>query len=217
MSYACIDQEELNRRGLCEGVSCAPPSIIRETIFEPIMEPLFASDPFVPANLARGAGGRFGGGSRFGGGRSGGRSVPWQPRHQQVLTGPSGPLSTPSTPSGRTGPSMGPTSHRAGSAAPSGGGRMVARPPTATANYRQAAPRMVAYQQPVRSNTTQAPARMVSHNQPRPVSAMKGLGQIADGVSGRWKYAAVGLGALVVAQFFWWNAKAPQVLRLGGY
>ena len=29
----------------------------------------------------------------------------------------------------------------------------------------------------------------------------------------KWKWAAMGLGALVVAQFFWWDAKAPQVLR----
>jgi len=46
--------------------------------------------------------------------------------------------------------------------------------------------------------------------------SLKGLGQIADGVS-RWKYAALGLAGLVVAQFWWWNKKAPQVLRLGGY
>jgi hypothetical protein len=46
-------------------------------------------------------------------------------------------------------------------------------------------------------------------------TGLKGLGQATDGVSPRWKYAAMGLGALVVAQFFWWNAKAPQVLRLG--
>jgi hypothetical protein len=31
-----------------------------------------------------------------------------------------------------------------------------------------------------------------------------------------WKYATMGLGALVVAQFFWWNKKAPEVLKLGG-
>lgn len=33
----------------------------------------------------------------------------------------------------------------------------------------------------------------------------------------RWKYAALGLGALVIGQFFWWDSKAPQVLRGGGY
>jgi hypothetical protein len=49
--------------------------------------------------------------------------------------------------------------------------------------------------------------------------SLKGLGQaIVDSVtSPRWKYATIGLAALAVAQFFWWNAKAPQVLRLGGY
>lgn len=29
-----------------------------------------------------------------------------------------------------------------------------------------------------------------------------------------WKVATFVLGGLVVAQFFWWNAKAPQVLNL---
>jgi hypothetical protein len=35
-------------------------------------------------------------------------------------------------------------------------------------------------------------------------------------VSSNWKYATVGLGALLVVQFWWWNKKAPEVLRLGG-
>lgn len=43
-----------------------------------------------------------------------------------------------------------------------------------------------------------------------------GLGQAMD-TETRWKYAALGLGALVVGQFFWWDSKAPQVLRGGGY
>jgi len=43
---------------------------------------------------------------------------------------------------------------------------------------------------------------------------MRGLGQASTVPSG-WQYAALGLGALVVAQFFWWNAKAPNVLKLG--
>jgi hypothetical protein len=30
-----------------------------------------------------------------------------------------------------------------------------------------------------------------------------------------WKYATLGLSALVVGQFFWWNKKAPEVLKLG--
>lgn len=46
---------------------------------------------------------------------------------------------------------------------------------------------------------------------------LHGLGQTDESVSVRWKYATIGLGALVIAQFFWWNKKAPQVLRLGGY
>jgi hypothetical protein len=51
-----------------------------------------------------------------------------------------------------------------------------------------------------------------------PTRSLKGLGQaLADGVTSRWKYAALGLAGLVVAQFWWWNKKAPQVLRLGGY
>lgn len=39
------------------------------------------------------------------------------------------------------------------------------------------------------------------------------MGQDAVALETRWKYAAIGLAALVVAQFFWWNSKAPQVLR----
>lgn len=31
----------------------------------------------------------------------------------------------------------------------------------------------------------------------------------------KWKIATFVFGGLVVAQFFWWNAKAPEVLRLG--
>jgi hypothetical protein len=34
-------------------------------------------------------------------------------------------------------------------------------------------------------------------------------------VNENWKYATFGLGVLVVAQFFWWNKKAPEVLKLG--
>ena len=34
-------------------------------------------------------------------------------------------------------------------------------------------------------------------------------------VDRKWKYAALGLGALVVLQFVWWNNRAPQVLNLG--
>lgn len=43
------------------------------------------------------------------------------------------------------------------------------------------------------------------------------LGQISieTGVSRNWKYATFGLVALLGVQFWWWNKKAPQVLRLG--
>jgi len=30
-----------------------------------------------------------------------------------------------------------------------------------------------------------------------------------------WKWATIGLSGLAVAQFWWWNKKAPQVLNLG--
>jgi len=48
-----------------------------------------------------------------------------------------------------------------------------------------------------------------------------GMGQ-AEASDGRqvpvgWKYATFGLAGLVVAQFFWWDAKAPEVLRGAGY
>jgi hypothetical protein len=45
----------------------------------------------------------------------------------------------------------------------------------------------------------------------------RSLGQNPSGdsmVSQNWKYATYALGALVVAQFFWWDSKAPQVLNL---
>lgn len=35
-------------------------------------------------------------------------------------------------------------------------------------------------------------------------------------VSQNWKYATIGLVGLVVVQAWWWNKKAPEVLRLGG-
>ena len=31
----------------------------------------------------------------------------------------------------------------------------------------------------------------------------------------KWQIATLVLGAVVVGQFFWWNAKAPEVLNLG--
>jgi len=44
-----------------------------------------------------------------------------------------------------------------------------------------------------------------------------GLGQATVDPETRWRYTAYALGALVVAQFFWWDSKAPQVLRGSGY
>jgi len=32
-----------------------------------------------------------------------------------------------------------------------------------------------------------------------------------------WKIATGVLAAALIAQFFWWDAQAPQVLRSGGY
>jgi hypothetical protein len=46
---------------------------------------------------------------------------------------------------------------------------------------------------------------------------LKGLGQAFDGVSPRWKWATLGLVGFAIAQFLWWNAKAPQVLGGKGY
>ena len=37
----------------------------------------------------------------------------------------------------------------------------------------------------------------------------------AERVSPYWMYATVGLVALAVVQFAWWNNKAPEVLKLG--
>lgn len=41
------------------------------------------------------------------------------------------------------------------------------------------------------------------------------IGRMEQQVSVNWKYATFGLGALIVVQFLWWNAKAPEVLKLG--
>jgi len=37
----------------------------------------------------------------------------------------------------------------------------------------------------------------------------------SDQVSANWKYATIGLIGLAAFQFWWWNKKAPQVLKLG--
>ncbi len=36
-----------------------------------------------------------------------------------------------------------------------------------------------------------------------------------DRVSANWKYATIGLVGLALFQAWWWNKKAPQVLKLG--
>lgn len=44
------------------------------------------------------------------------------------------------------------------------------------------------------------------------------LARRESAVSVNWKYATLLAGGLLVAQFLWWDAKAPQVLRGGrGY
>lgn len=40
---------------------------------------------------------------------------------------------------------------------------------------------------------------------------MRGLGDVSD----NWKYATIGLIGLVGLQLWWWNKKAPNVLKLG--
>lgn len=222
MSYACIDREELDRRGFCDGVSCEPPSIIRETIFEPIMEPIFESDPFVPSFLR-------GGSSRFGGGGSGGQRHgrlkggrrPWQPRHQQVLQSgsdsPSTAIMRPQTSSYSRAP-----------------GKQTSRAPVYRARAGQAAtpslaPRPTQY-------TTRRDSAPASRNVPRqaptyraastprqtataPTSRrgnLKGFGQTeasSNCVIPLWKYATFGLTALLIVQAAWWINHYPKFAR----
>jgi hypothetical protein len=47
-----------------------------------------------------------------------------------------------------------------------------------------------------------------------PAIPIAGLGE-AEPVSANWKYASFGLVALLGVQFWWWNKKAPEVLKLG--
>lgn len=269
MSYACIDRDELNRRGLCEGVPCAPPSIIRETVIEPLLEPIFDDTPFSSSPAPWSGGGRWFGG---GGGRRPGRRPPvWRPRapgqHHGVSSGPN-------TVSGRPGRRVGGTVDRsepqddfprrpapstsiayARSPSPSytavpgqatvrsmapPAQRYQAAPTTYTARQTaqpaqryQAAPttytaRPMAPSAPrtvYRASTTYT-ATPMRQQQPQTVyrgqsttrsKSLKGLGQTDVGTSSRWRYTALGLAALAVAQFFWWNAKAPWVLRGKSY
>jgi len=107
----------------------------------------------------------------------------------------------------------GATSYTARPAAPAPAQEAAQRPTSYVARSTASEPAQEAYR-PAARRRLEIPERSESRRPRRaPVS---GLGQAAE-VSSRWKYAAIGLAALVVAQFAWWNAKAPQVLRLGGY
>jgi hypothetical protein len=236
MSYACIDREELARRGLCEPGTCEPPppTIIRETLLEPILpsvEPLFASDPFVPVSWGSGRSG----GSRFGGGRRGGSrrlggGIVRQPGTRTVAGGGDGGgiVRQPGTNYVATAPSTGaqlvakPAEYRASAtystparAVVSRGREYTASQPYARATrsvvarntYTAAPPRAAAPTMGVKTSYSVAPTTYTK--------SLKGLGQVAGSVSPYWKWAALGLVGLVGVQFWWWNKKAPQVLKLG--
>lgn len=246
MSYACIDQEELDRRGLCDGVRCSPPipTIIRETIVEPIFVDSFLSPP--PPLWG---GGWFGGGRRHHHPRR--RPPVWHPRapgqHHGVSSGPNTVVGRPGRRVGGT-VDRGPQDDFPRGKAPSTSiaharpsspsyaavpNQYTARPMAPPAQRYQAAPttyttRPMAPSAPrttYHASTTytarpmRQQAQTVYRAAPTTYSkSLKGLGQaIAEGVTSRWKYMTVGLAALAVAQFFWWNAKAPWVLRGKSY
>jgi|GEM_PF-2231371 hypothetical protein len=49
-----------------------------------------------------------------------------------------------------------------------------------------------------------------------PSIPIAGFGDAAsESVSANWKYATFGLVGLLGVQFWWWNKKAPEVLKLG--
>jgi len=102
MSYACIDRDELNRRGLCEEVPRATPSIIRETIIEPVLEPIFVDTPFSSSPAPWGGGRWFGGSDR----RPRRRPPVWRPG------APGRPRGVSSWPSGGSGRRVGGTIDR---------------------------------------------------------------------------------------------------------
>jgi hypothetical protein len=203
MSYACIDRDELDRRGLCDGVPCAPPSLVREMIIEPILEPLWDPNPFYGSQTSWDSGAPWVGSRHGRPGRRLGHKPSWRPNSPAPHRvagggGQSGPSTSMMRPHGGTTYSMAP-------------GQQTMRPRSAPTTYRASTSYtttpMRAPQQSYKASGGQTQMRSRS---------LKGLGQ-TEGVSTRWKYAALGLAGLVVAQFFWWNAKAPQVLRLGGY
>jgi len=225
MSYACIDRDEVARRGLCEGAATQP-LIIREVLVRPVRELAFNSVTLPPATGFRHAPMRIS--------RPRGRGRPRQALGRASYAPPvppsiSGRRMAPPAAQGCQGPSTAYTSRPAAPVTP--GAIYDASPPTYTATparqqfqtvigpsmtyaSRQAAaePAQTAYRPSARY--PEAPEAPMSR---RPFRApVSGLGQAAD-VSPRWKWATFGLVGLVVAQFFWWDARAPQVLRGGGY
>lgn len=92
--------------------------------------------------------------------------------------------------------------------------RYEAAPTTYTARPSTVAPR-ASYQAAPAARTA---TPMAYSGQSTRSKSMKGLGQADTGTtSSRWKYAALGLAALAVAQFFWWDRRAPWVLRGKSY
>jgi hypothetical protein len=239
MSY-CITQDEIDRRGICADASCAPPLTIRETIIEPLLtEPLFESDPFLPSFI--------GGGGDGGRRRPWQKKPSWKsgkPSWKQTVGGGGAPTTSIMQPRGsttnyvadtgkanvtRSVVSRGPEyTVQAGTArvtrSVDGGPRYTAQAPTARARavvsrgteYRVSSPgyaRVTRSVSPSQQTSNQQSTARVSGK------ALKGFGQISieTGVSPRWKWAALGLVGLLGVQFWWWNKKAPQVLKLGGY
>jgi hypothetical protein len=203
MSYACIERDELDRRGLCDGVPCAPPSLVREMIVEPILEPLWDPNPFY-GGPAPWDGGAPWVGSRHGRpGRRPGHKPSWRPNSPAPRRAAGG---------GQSGPSTSMMRPRGGAAYSMAPGQQTMQPRSAPTTYRASTSYtttpMRAPQQSYKASGGQTQMRS---------RGMKGLGQIVDGVSTRWKYATFGLIGLVIAQAWWWNRAAPQVLRLGGY
>ncbi len=204
MSYACIDRDELDRRGLCDGVPCAPPSLVREMIIEPILEPLWDPNPFYGSPTSWDSGALWGG-KPGRPARRHGHKPSWRPNSPAPHRVAGG--------GGQSGPSTSMMRPRGGTAAYSmAPGQQTMRTRSAPTTYRASTSYtttpMRAPQQSYKASGGQTQMRS---------RGMKGLGQAVDGVSTRWKYATFGLVALAVAQFWWWNKKAPQVLRLGGY
>lgn len=223
MSYACIDREELDRRGLCEEAPLT--TIVRETVMEPILpsvEPLFETDPFVPVSWGSGrfGGSRFAGGGGWHGRGPGGRRLSGGPQRSS-----GGLRRAAGGGSGGSGVVRQAGTSYVASAPSSTSRRLVAKTPEyrASQTYAPAPMQVVSRGTQYQAAPPRAAAPTMTVKQPYSVApttytkTLKGLGQVVDGVSPRWKWAALGLTALLGVQFWWWNKKAPQVLRLGGY